>query len=95
MTTPTASQSSAVPGEPHERPLAAARRVGSKVDHEHDLTSAELAYLRGPYVRRPNENANAREWIRWAEEIEQAHQSAKLLLDAQAAKAARPIKRRL
>lgn len=70
-----------------------AREEDSEVDHEHYITSSELAYVRGTYVRRPNEHASVREWMRWAEEVAQAHASAKLLLDAQAAKAARTIKR--
>lgn len=65
------------------------------MDHEHQITSSELAYTRAPYVQRPNEHASAREWMRWANEVAQAYQSAKLLLNAQTAKSARPIKRRL
>ena len=66
--------------------MITARNEVPEVDREHHITSAELAYLRGPYVRRPNEHASGREWVRWAEEIAHAYQSAKLILDAQAAR---------
>jgi hypothetical protein len=51
-------------------------------DHEHHLTRADLASLRGSFVRRPSEYADPTEWERWAREIEEASSLARRILSA-------------
>lgn len=63
----------------------------TEFDPERHISPAELAHIRGPFVRRPNsEDADPREWLRWAQEIVDALPLAQQLLDAQARKAEVP-----
>lgn len=63
-------------------------------DPERHISPAELAHIRGPFVRRPSsEDVDPREWLRWAQEIVDALPLAQKLLEAQSRKAA-PTKRR-
>lgn len=40
-----------------------------KFDPERHLTRADIAQLRGPFVKKPGNNADPSEWVRWAEEV--------------------------
>ena len=41
----------------------------AEFDPDRHLTRADIAALRGPFVKRPAENADPSEWVRWAEEV--------------------------
>lgn len=65
--------------------------MNAEFDPERHISRAELAHIRGPFVRRPSsENVDPREWLRWAQEIVDALPLAQELLDAQTRKAAGP-----
>jgi hypothetical protein len=64
------------------------------IDHERHLSAAELAAIRGPYLRRPAEHAEPEEWVRWAREVDAAGGLARAIVTAADAKAARKGSRR-
>ena len=51
-------------------------------DPEHEMTAADLAALRGPYLCRPGTGASAAEWLRWVREVSAAAPLAQQLVDA-------------
>lgn len=65
----------------------ACRPAPQPFDPEHHMHPAELAALRGPFVRRPRDAAPPLEWMRWAREVCDAAPDAWRLLDAAERKA--------
>lgn len=51
-------------------------------DPERMLTPTELHLIRGPFVRRPREEAPVTDWIRWAQEVNAEADLARQILAA-------------
>lgn len=64
----------------------AKRAAPETYDPMRHITPAELRALRGPYVRRPVENAPPPEWVYWAEDVLREAELARLILEAAGAK---------
>lgn len=67
-----------------------------KFDPERHLTRADIAQLRGPFVKKPGDNADPSEWVRWAEEVSGHMTHANSILayrDAKRAEASRAAER--
>jgi hypothetical protein len=58
-----------------------------EIDREHHLSAPEMAAIRGPFLRRPAEDAAPSEWVRWAREVDSAAGLARDIVEAVDAKA--------